>query len=299
MPLAANLQSHDYSFAYQVIQGVWRWTTRMDVSGAAPAFEIRDVISPFGLLRDTTPIPGEVAQAMSESIDELKSQFAPAILIGPPSTLTFTVDEGRGVSEAQSVILTNSGVYGSLLDATLTPAAVYVAVKPASLGNLAFQESGSFDVTADSTDLVAGTYNTTVLVQDTTASNNPQSLPVTIEVRPKATIDATPLALTFNAVKPISGDFPAVPNQTFVVTNTGPASSVLEYLIQRLTCTSQLWLNGFTPVSGTLASGASDTITVSVVPDASLQPGTYTETLRVSGYSSNSYVDVTINLVIT
>jgi hypothetical protein len=271
----------------------------MDVSTAAPFFQVRDIISPFGLLRDSIPLPGDVVQAMGESIDELKSQFRPVILIGPPASLMFEVDEGRGFSATQEALITNSGVYGSLLDATLVPSAPYVTVAPSTLGNLAFQESGTFNVAVNSLTLTPGTYGATVLVQDDTATNNPQSLPVTILVRPKATIDITPLVLNFTVVKPLTGPFPAIPSQIFTIENTGPVGSVLEFLVQRLTCLSENWLVSFTPTSGTLLSGETQDVTILIAPVESLPTGTYQETMRVSGYSSNSYMDVLIQLTIT
>lgn len=299
MPLAANLQTHDYSFAYQMVQGVWRWTTRMDVSGSAPTFQIRDIISPFGVLRDTIPLPGEIVEKMAESIDELRSQFHPTILLGPPSSLIFEVDEGRGVSATQDALVTNSGVYGSLLDAILVPSAAYVSVAPGTLGNLAFQESGSFEVSVDSTSLLPGTYNATILVQDDSATNSPQSFPITIEVRPKATISLTPLILNFTVVKPLSGPFPPIPSQVFTIENSGPAGSILEFLVQRLTCLSENWLSSFTPTTGTLTSGQTQDVTVLLAPVDTLATGTYEETLRVSGYSTNSFMDVLVRLTVT
>lgn len=300
MPLAAaNLTTSDYSFQVSTPQGLWRWTTRMDVSGMAPAFTVMNIITPFGILRDTIPIPGAVILAMADSIVTLQSQFRPIILIGPPSSMTFDVDEGRGLSEQQDGLLTNSGTYGSLLDATLTPSASYVLVSPTTLGSLGFQESGTFLVSVDSTTLVPGIYNATILFQDDTATNNPQSMPIVINVRPKATIDVTPLILNFTVVKPITGPFPIIPNQIFTITNTGPAGSILEFLIQRLTCFSENWLVAFTPTTGTLTSGQSQDITVQVAPVDSLQTGVYTETLRVSGYSNNGFVDVLVTLTIT
>ena len=300
MPLAANLTFHDYQFQIAVQQGQWKWTTRMDVSQSAPFFEIRDIISPFGLLRDSTPIPGDVVQAMSESIDELQAQFPPNILLSPAS-LIFNVDEGRGLSLAQSVIVTNDGIYGSLLSVSLATSAAYLLANPGSLGNLAFQEGGEFDVSVDSTDLIAANspINETITVQDVNASNTPQTITVTINVQPQATIDVSPTTLDFTVAKPLTPPFPGVPTQQFTVTNTGPVGSVLQYQIQKLTCLSEKWLKNFSPVSGTLNDGESEIITVTVVPDFDLQPGTFTETLRVSGFSTNDFVDVIITLVIT
>lgn len=298
---AANIQTQDYGFNYQTASGTWRWVTRMDVSGAGVVFEIRDIYSPLGMLRDTVPIPGEVITAMADSITEVQSHFPPSILVGPPASLTFDVDEGRGYSEPQNVVVTNDGVFGSLLNAALATSASYVTTTPANVGNLAANESGSFDVAVDSTDLLStqSPLAATISVEDANASNSPVIYNVTINIRPKATINLTTAQLNFSVSKPLTGDFPAIPNQTFSVENTGPAGSVLNYQIQALTGLATDWLTGFSPVTEQLASGASQITTVMVAPSNDMGPGTFTETLRVSGYSTNSYVDLVVQLTIT
>lgn len=296
---AANLRLQDYQFEVQTPLGKWRWTTRVDVTGSVPAYQIRDIVAPFGLLRDTVPIPGDVIVAMGESITEVKSQFPPSILLGP-TTLTFTVDEGRGFSLPQTVTITNNGVFGSLLGTAISASAAYIQATPANVGNLAFNEAGAFSVAVDSTDLLASSspYNQTVTVADPAASNNPRTLPITITVRPKATILASPLTLTFAVTAPLSGPFPSIPSQTFTLQNSGPASSVLGYQIQKLTNLSP-WLSGFSPVTGSLNSMASQVVTVTVAPPEGTTTGTYEERLRISGYSTNSFVDVLVQLVVT
>ena len=271
----------------------------MDVSGSSPTYRVEGIISPYGILRDSIPIPGEIIEAMADSITELQTQFPPDIFIGPPSSLVFEVDEGRGFSIPQGVILTNTGVFGSLLGSTLTSSASYMTVTPAQIGNLASQESGNFEVAVDSTSLVAlnSPYGEVVTIQDPNATNNPQVLPVSIVVRPKSEITVVPVSLSFSAVKPITGNFPAVPTQTFTIQNTGPAGSVLNWQVQKVGCAA--WLSGFAPVSGDLSSGDTETITVSVAPPQNTFPGTHTETLRVSGYSENQFVDVLITLTVT
>ena len=78
-PLASsNLQGQDFEYKFAVLQGYWRWKTRMDVSQATPQYSVRDVVSPFGLLRDNVPIPGPVVVAMAASITELQSTVCPA-----------------------------------------------------------------------------------------------------------------------------------------------------------------------------------------------------------------------------
>lgn len=301
MVTAAAIRFQDYQFQTIVATGTWRWTTRMDVTGVNPSFEIRDVQAPFGILRDTIPIPGDVVTEMASSITEIQSNFPPNIFLGPPASLAFTLDEGRGFGDPQDVVITNDGVFGSLLGATLSTSASYLSVAPATVGSLANNESGSFAVSADSTDLLSANspYNETITIQDANAINTPQTYNVEITVRPKATLDVTPTQLNFSTSKPLTGPFSPVPTQQFTIENTGPVDSVLDFQVQRLTELSNNWLAGFAPVTGTLVSGGSQVITVQVVPIEGLAIGVYSEILRISGYSTNLQLDVTIQLTIT
>jgi hypothetical protein len=296
----SSLQFHDYQFSFPTAAGKWRWTTRLDVSQSAPAYWIRDIISPFGLLRDSIPLDGSVVQAMSDSIAQLKANFAPVILLGPPTSLTFLVDEGRGFSDPQFVILTNSGVFGSILNNALTGSVSYMRITPANVGGLASNQAGQFKVEVDSTTLLAASspYGGTVSIQDPSALNTPISLPITINVRPKSTITLSSGPLNFSVVKPETGTFPGIPTQTFTIQNTGPATSNLDYEVAKLIGLSD-WLVSFLPDEGSLGSGGQVTVTVTVAPPDSLGVGTYSETLRVSGYSSNSYQDIEIILVVS
>jgi len=262
-------------------------------------FSIRDIISPYGLLRDSIPIPGVVIQSMAESIGNLQSSFTPSMLIAP-LTLAFTVDEGRGFGLPQCVTITNTGVFGSLLDASVTTDAPYVRATPSQVSNLASTETGQIEVAVDSSNLTAANspYIQAVTLQDPNASNSPLTVPVTITVRPKAQVGTSLTGLTFYAAKPLTGAFPPVPSQSFLVTNGGASTSLLQFTVQKLYGNSP-WLVGFTPTSGELAGGSAQLITVSVAPPASCLPGQYVEFLRVSGYSSNNYIDVQVTLLVS
>jgi hypothetical protein len=214
--------------------------------------------------------------------------------------MSFTVDEGFGVSASLPLVVTNGGVFGSLLSAALTPSAAYLLVSPQTLGGLQQNESGTAQVRVDSTNLLAvySPYAASVSVSAVGATNSPQTVPVTIVVRPKATVAVLPIALSFSVVAPVSGPFPAIPSQVFALQNTGPLGSLLTFRIEKLGACSD-WLISFLPSSGSVAGGSSQTITVTVAPPEGMLQGTYTETLRVSGYSTNGFVDIPITLVIT
>lgn len=298
--MAQTLKEHNYRFEYQVSAGRWRWVTVFDISGPVAVIRVESIQSPYGILRDSIPIPGEVVASMAESIDTVQQQFPPSILLGPPTVLTFTVDEGRGYSDPIQTILTNNGSYGSLLSANLVSSDPCVKVSPANMGSLGFNATGLFEVSVDSATLLSGSspYAATVSIQDNYAPNSPQVLPITIVVRPKAEVSVTPSVLAYTVTKPLSGDWPVLPVQTFQVSNSGPAGSVLDWQVTRMG--SSTWITSITPSTGSLASGAHATVSVTVVPDSRVMAGTtYTEILRINGYSSNEYADVEIRLQVT
>jgi hypothetical protein len=292
------LRYQDYQYQLSLGQGVWRWTTRIDVSKANVSTQIREIISPYGLLRDSVPIPGEVAQAMADSITEVMSAYTPSILLNPVS-LDFTVDEGRGMSLPIQVQVTNNGVLGSLLSTTVTTSAPYVRSTPANIGGLLANVSGHFDVSVDSAQLlaIASPYSTILTVQSAEATNSPQTIPVNIVVRPRPTISASPASLTFNVAQPFTGPYPPIPAQQLTLTNTGLPTSVLDYQIRKLQGVN--WLVSFAPVYGSVNGGSSQPIAVLVSPDLSMSPGVYTETLRISGFSTNLTLDVPVTLNIS
>ncbi len=297
-PLASNLQTQDFEYKFAVLQGFWRWKTRMDVSQSMPQFSVRDIVSPFGLLRDNVPIPGPVVEAMAQSISELQQAFAPLILVAP-STLTFMVDQGRGFSDPQTVAVTNNGVYGSLLSPTLTSSSPFVQIVPAMLGGLSFNEAGTSQVSVDSSNLLAtnSPYAATVVVQDPNATNSPQTVSIAIVVRPLAHISVSVTQLTFNVTRPLTGPFPPIPAQMFTLSNSGPVGSLLQW--QAVKLFGVQWLASYNPISDSLPGGASENVTVVVQPEECMTPGTYTETLRITGYSDNFEQDVQIQLIIS
>lgn len=298
MPIQSLLRFQDYQFQVSLAGGAWRWTTRIDVSKSVLKTEIRDVISPYGLLRDSVPIPGEVVQAMADSIQEVLQAYTPSILLSLTS-VTFVVDEGRGVSSPIAVQVTNNGVLGSLLSATVTSSVPYVFPIPASVNGLTANQSGQFELSADSTNLLAtgSPYVSSLMIQGTGATNSPQVLPVTVMVRPKATIDVSTTTLTFNVAKPLTGPFPAIPSQQFDLDNSGLSTSVLNYQIRKLVGAS--WVVSVAPIYGSINGGDSQPVTIVVAPPESMGVGTYTETLRISGYSTNQTIDVVVTLNIT
>ena len=273
----------------------------MDVSGAYPVFKVQGIITPYGLLRDSIPIPGAIILKMAESINEMGQAYSPTIAVGPPTVLTFIVNEGQGFSHPQAVGVTNIGNYGSILCASLSSSAPYLAIHPSTLGRISVSESASFDVTVNSAQLTVdmNPVAATIILQDPRATNNLVTFPVEIVVLPKAHIVLSPVTLAFYATHPPQGmHYPPVPAQQFSLMNQGATGSVLDYQIEKLHgCTP--WLSNYSPPVGEVVGGATQPITVGVCPSINMNPGTYTETLRVSGYSDNYHADIIVQLVIS
>lgn len=297
LSLLSPLSSQEYAFQQSVSGHIWRWKVRVEVSGASPSYYIRDITTPIGRFLDAFPIPGDVVQAMADSIVKVKTAYAPTIQVDKPQ-LTFEVDEGRGFSAQQEMLVTNSGIFGSLLNAVFVPSEDFITINPVTISGLSSEESGRIKVMVDSSELGPGTYGEVIVIRDETATNHPVAVPIEIKVRPKAQIAVAPEVLTFEVERPFIGPFPDVAPKTFVLTNAGPNGSKLSYIVQRLIGKSP-WLASFTPVEGELASGDSQAITVTVKPTENMLRGTYEETLRVSGYSENSYEDVIVRLVVS
>ena len=289
-----NLQANTYSFQYQTNVGRWEWKVSVSLV-SVPTYSVVDIKSPYGLLRDSIPIPSEVIAEMAAAIVSLRSSFPSSIVLGTP--LTFVVDEGRGVSLPQTLTVTNGGTFGSLLAAAITSSAPYITTSPTSVVGLSPSVTGNVSVAVDSTLLVAGSYSGTLSFVDSNASNTPQTSAVGITVRPKATISVTPTPLSFTVVRPLSGPYPAIPTSTLTVQNTGPGGSVLDFRVAKLVGASD-WLTGITPSTDVLAASATSAVVVTAAPPSSYLYGTYSEVLRISGYSTNSYVDVPVTLTI-
>lgn len=293
------LRIQDYQFSLKLPEGTWLWNTRADVSGSVAAYSIRNVISPWGPVVDNIDLPGSLVVAMAESIGEIRQAFAPTIGFSPVG-FAFDVDEGRGCSDPQLLTVSNVGTYGSLLGVTAVSSAPWLQVVPASIGGIAYGNSVSIEVKVDSTDLlVSGSpYSETITIQGVDATNTPQVVPVTVTARSRPTIQVSVTELSFHVVKPLSGDFPYIPAQQFTISNAGLSDSRLTYQIQKLLHCSD-WLTSFTPSSGNISGGFGQAITVGVQPPSTMVAGTYSEILRVSGFSTNHYVDVSVRLIIS
>lgn len=286
-----QLNFQDYEFSLNTSRGWWRWKTRIDTTLQAPQVFIRDIVSPYGLLRDSIPIPGAVISAMQDSMDQLQIAFSPVQSVDPLQ-LFFTVDEGRGLSVDLPVTIQNTGPFGSVLTALATASNPYINLSPTEVGMLPAQGTGTLTVRVDSAYLSPGPLQDQITI--TGGSNAPTTIQVFTTVRPRAILAVSIPSIQVTIPYLIDTDYP-ITEVELTVLNNGPATSVLEWKAKKLIDCSP-WLS-LDPKSGVLnGSGDSETIVLQFQPPNNILLGSYTETLRVAGYSENFYIDVPITL---
>jgi uncharacterized protein (TIGR03437 family) len=196
----------------------------------------------------------------------------PSIIGAAPASLQFSYTVGASAPTAQSISITNTG--SGTLSWNATASATWLTVSPAS-----GTAPSSLSVSISTSGLSAGTYNGSVQIAASGASNTPFSVPVTLTVvQPAPILALAPQALTFNYS--VGGSVPAA--QTVSITNAGGGT------LTWTASTSVYW------VSVSPASGAGPgTLTVAINP-ANLASGTYNATVQVAASASSSSIAVTL-----
>jgi uncharacterized protein (TIGR03437 family) len=203
---------------------------------------------------------------------------AAPLLQANPSQLTFGYQLGGPPSAAQPLTVTSSG-------APVTVAASTSGEPWLSVVGAGGTTPAVFTVTADGSQLVAGTYHGTVIVTSSGAANSPLRVPVTLIVSAQAVLKADPEQLGFSH----QIGQPSPPNQQIVVTSSaGP----LTFSVAASTDSGGSWLiatgGGSTP----------STVNVVVSPNG-MEVGTYTGkvALGASG-AGNSPLNIPVTLVV-
>ena len=207
-----------------------------------------------------------------------------------PSALTFTTQAGTSPA-SQTIIVNNTGnaPLNFSAAASTTSGGLWLKVLPTA-GTVPAAGSKTVTVSVSSSALAPGTYTGSITVSDPNASNSPQSTSVTLTVTGSPTISLTPASLTFTTT---GGQNPAA--QQITVRNTGNAP--LSFSAAASTTNGGAWLT-VSPVSGTVAPGASTPLTVSV-NSAALAAGTYTGHITVSDpKATNSPQSTSVTLTV-
>jgi len=179
---------------------------------------------------------------------------APPPTIGySPTNFSFTATQGGPNPSNQTLSISNTG--GGTLNWSVSDNASWLSLNPTSGTN-----SGTVTLSVNIAGLTAGTYNATITITATGATNSPVSIPVTLTVNPPPpTIGYSPTSFSFTATQ--GGSNP--PSQTLSISNTG---------------------------GGTLSWSASDNANwLSLSPTSGTNSGTVTLSVNIAGLTANTY----------
>jgi len=214
---------------------------------------------------------------------------SPTISLSPTSLTANTAGNCAGNPAAQNVTVSNSG-NGTLAKPTIQTSYSEGSgwLNPVVTGSSApYTLQVNFQNTCS---LANGTYNATIAVSSSGASNSPVNLPVTLTVGPVSSpaISLSPTSLTFNGEQ--GGSNPSA--QDISVSNSG-GGSLASPTTQINYGSGSGWLSVQT-------QGSSAPYTLVNQPSISgLSPGTYTATVNVSSSgASNSPQSYSVTLVV-
>jgi len=207
----------------------------------------------------------------------LAAASSPALQLSATS-LSFAYTLGGTLPGSQSFNISNSGSGTLAWTASVAASATWL-----TLDSLSGTAPSTVNVSVNPGRLTAGTYNGTVTITGTGASNSPATLTVTLVVSAaSASLVATPLSLSFAYTS--GGAVPAAQNLTIANGGSGTFTWAAS--------TSADWV-AVSPSSGSLTV----TPAVSVTPQ-NLPPGANNATITISA-SDNSVAPVTIAVTVT
>lgn len=190
-----------------------------------------------------------------------------------PSPVSFHYQPGGTVPTAQAVGLTLGGQPAANAQSTVALGTPWLSVTGAG---------ATISITANPVGLLPGTYNSTILVSNDGAANNPLTIPVTLTVGGSPVFDLSQDALAFTAVTAQSQ--PMTTSITLTTGNNPPVDFTSNV-------TASTWLT-VSPLSGMTPS----TVNVTVDPTG-LRPGNYSGSVIVSS-SGNVIRTIPVNLAV-
>jgi hypothetical protein len=242
----------------------------------------------YGFMIYTTTSTQETFTLNNLSIINNASSGSPTISLSPTS-LSFSATQGGGNPSAKNVTVSNSG--GGTLASPTTQINYSQGSGWLSVNCTGSQAPYTCSTQPTTGSLAAGTYNATVQVSCTGATNTPQSYTVAFTVNPVSspTISLSPTSLSFSAT--VGGGNPSSQNVT--VSNSGGGTLAVP-------TTGIVYHSG----SGWLSvqvQGSSAPFTLVTQPTTgSLAAGTYTATVNVSSTgATNSPQPYTVTFTVT
>jgi uncharacterized protein (TIGR03437 family) len=209
-----------------------------------------------------------------------------ALLVVSPGSLIFTAAQGSMSSSFQNVAVTStdgSAISFNIAAATSTGANWLLA--STSTGTTA----SNLTFSANPNGLAIGSYTGTITITATTpnVADSPQTIPVTLNITPAATLVVSPTSLSF--AQTINGSTPAA--QSIIVSSIG---SPITFAANVTLFQGLNWLS-VTP-SSNVVTPATLTVTAN---GSGLSPGTYTGQIAVSSPSASSAMVINVTLTVS
>jgi hypothetical protein len=204
----------------------------------------------------------------------------PAITLSG-SSLSTSASAGSSPA-AGSFTVRNSG--GGTLSYSISSNASWLTVSPAS--GTATTETDTISLTYSTSSLAAGSYTGTVTVA---GGSGVTSKTLTVNLTIAAVTSSPSIVLSTGAISLTAVQGQNAASQTFTVRNGG--GGTLSWSVTD----NQTWA-GYSPASGT-STGENDTVTISF-GTSMFTPGTYTETVTVSGGSGVPAKTVVVTLTV-
>lgn len=301
--MGTNVSGSSASFSRSSVGGTWSWTVRSNnVYGGSQLYQVDEIMTPWGRLSDAeSPIPADVVEAMATSIADLRGQLAPLLsLVQGVSSFNVTVTEGDAASDAASVLIQNSGAFGSFMTATGTPSVPWLSVDPSAVSGVPRGGQNTFNVRVLPSTLLANLspYSGVVNLQDNRIPSTvvPLSFVVTVLPKPAITLSVVDVTFSFSLMTMTSSSTAG----TVTVANAGPPNSLLSFTVGKVNNCSP-WLVVSPTSGGPLSTGGSTDVSLTLVPaNVPGIPGTYTEVIQISSTTaSNSPKTFTVQLVVT
>ena len=243
-----------------------------------------------GVFTGTVSVADPNASNSPQTITVTLTVRAP-IITPSPTSLTFNVNRGANPA-TQTVRITNDGDAPLNFTPSITAGAPggWLAVSPSGAVSLAPGAFQDFTVTITSASLTSATYNGSITVTDSTATNSPLSVGVTLTVNPFGILGVSPTTINLAARK--GGVNPG--NQSVTISNTGDAQ-----LAYSTSAPTAAWLTIASGGTGTVNGGGPSATLALGINITGLAKGNYSASVTVSSANANnSPQTVTVNLTI-
>lgn len=229
---------------------------------------------------------GKSLQRLSDALPGLTQILAPApttpTISRTPATLAFSAVQNGTSPASQTVTISNIGT--GTLSWTATPSVAWLTLNGSSTAS--GTNSGSFSAGVNASGLSVGTYNGSIAIAASGATNTPQAIAVslTVTTAPTPTIGLSTSTVSFTGIQ--GGSNP--PSQNLTITNTG--AGTLSWTMAE----SAPWLT-LSALSGT----GNGTVALSV-NTAGMTAGSYSTPITVNGTgATNTPQTVVVNLTIS